>query len=129
MVSDLGFNPYTSLLCAHDEMLSGNPGLAEKMVAASVRGWEKYVASPEETNQYIHRVNPEIDLDILAYGAGTIKPLVIDRESQQHRIGTMSRERWQELADQLVASGQLKKEDEHVNDAFSTKFLPVDQHP
>ncbi len=123
MVSDLGFNPYTSLLFTSDKVAAEQPELVRKMVAASVRGWAKYVESPSETNRHIHGVNPEMDLDILAFGAESIKPLVLDQSAEQHGIGAMSRERWQTLADQLIEIDQLKPSDAQVDRAFTTKFL------
>ena len=83
MVSDLGFNPYTSLLFTHADRPRDEAELVGKMVAASIRGWAKYIESPDETNRYIHQVNPEMDLDILAFGAKAIAPLVLDDESRR----------------------------------------------
>ena len=80
MVSDLGFNPYTSLLFAHEALPKEDPDLVRKMVAASIRGWEQYLESPDEANRTIHQVNPQMDLDILAFGAKEIVPLVLDEE-------------------------------------------------
>jgi len=127
MLSDLGFNPYTSLLFTHDDQLREDPELVRKLVAASVRGWETYLQSPDRTNQYIHKVNPEMDRDILDYGAETLTPLVLDSTSEQKGIGTMSRSRWQTLADQLIESDQLKASEAHVERAFTTRFLPSDR--
>jgi len=123
MLSDLGFNPYTSLLCTHDDQLQDRPQLVQRMVAASIRGWEKYIESPETANKRIHEANPEMDLDILDYGAETLKPLVFDSAARQYGVGTMSRARWQMLADQLVESEQLKRKDVHVDKAFTTRFI------
>lgn len=123
MVSDLGFNPYTSVLFTHDEQLRSESDVARKMVAASIRGWAKYIESPEETNRYLHELNPEMDLDILAYGAKTLAPLVLAGETGGLGIGAMSRDRWQTLADQLVESGQLKAKQVHVDQACTTRFL------
>jgi NitT/TauT family transport system substrate-binding protein len=123
MVSDLGFNPYTSLLFTSDRLVADNPELVEKMVAASLRGWQKYLESPEEANYHIHQVNPEMDLEILEFGAEAIRPLVLPAGSQPKDIGAMSRERWQTLADQLIEIGQLKPDDAQVDEVFSTKFL------
>jgi NitT/TauT family transport system substrate-binding protein len=123
MVSDLGFNPYTSLLFAHEALPKDEPELVRKMVAASIRGWQRYLDSPEETNRYIHEVNPQMDLDILAFGAKEIAPLVLDEESRAHGIGTMTRARWQTLADQLIETDQLKAADAQVDAAFTTEFL------
>lgn len=123
MLSDIGFNPYTSLLCTHDDQLDDHPQLVRKMVAASIRGWENYIQSPEEANRRIHQANPEMDLDILEYGAETLKPLVMDSTAKQKGVGTMSRARWQTLADQLVESEQLKRKEVHVEKAFTMQFL------
>jgi NitT/TauT family transport system substrate-binding protein len=123
MVSELGFNPYTSLLFTSEAVLTGSGEVARKMVAASVRGWAKYVESPQETNRYIHQVNPQMDLDILEFGAKEIVPLVLDDESRRLGIGTMSLARWQALAEQLIETDQLKPNDVKVEEAFTTRFL------
>ncbi len=124
LVSDLGFNPYTSLLFTSDALVARQPQLVEKMVAASVRGWQRYIESPEEANRRIHEVNPEMDLDILAFGAEAIRPLVRNDDSQQQGIGTMSAERWNTLADQLIETGQLKPADAQPDRAWTSQFLP-----
>jgi NitT/TauT family transport system substrate-binding protein len=123
MLSDLGFNPYTSLLFTDDDHVREDSQLVRKMVAASVRGWTKYIASPEEANRAIHKMNPEMDMDILAFGATTLEPLVFNGEAEQHGIGTMSHARWQTLADQLVECEQLKRADAQVDRAYTTEFL------
>ncbi|MEX2112005.1 MAG: ABC transporter substrate-binding protein [Pirellulales bacterium] len=124
LVSDLGFNPYTSLLFTSDALVAEQPQLVEKMVAASVRGWQKYLESSTETNRRIHDVNPEMDLDILAFGAEAIRPLVLNDDSRRLGIGTMSAERWQTLAEQLIEIGQLKVAEAQADRAWTSKFLP-----
>jgi NitT/TauT family transport system substrate-binding protein len=124
MLSDLGFNPYTSLLFTHESQLTEGPDIARKIVAASIRGWATYIESPDEANRAIHRANPEMGLDILAFGAETLRPLVLDAVAKERGIGTMSRARWQTLADQLVETEQLKRPDVHVEHAFTSEFLP-----
>jgi len=127
MVSELGFNPYTSVLFTHDAQSREQKEIVGKMVAASVRGWAHYVKSPEAANRLIHRENHEMDLDILDFGAAALVPLVLDDAAEQQGVGTMSRARWQTLADQLVESGQLKPGQVHVDEAFTTSFLHPDQ--
>ena len=39
LVSDLGFNPYASLLIANGDLLKSKPDVARRMTAASLRGW------------------------------------------------------------------------------------------
>jgi len=43
MVSDLGFNPYTSVLFCHADTIRDQPEMVRNMVSASIRGWEKYL--------------------------------------------------------------------------------------
>ncbi len=124
MVSELGFNPYTSVLVTRDAMIAEHPERVKKMVAASVRGWEKYLRAPDETNAYIHRMNPQMDLDILAYGAKTLEPLVLDRAAESEGIGTMSRARWRQLADQLIETRQLKAERADVDERLYHAISP-----
>jgi NitT/TauT family transport system substrate-binding protein len=123
MVSDLGFNPYASVLFTSDSQLDKHPDVVGKMVAASVRGWVQYIESPDAANQLIHKLNPEMDLDILEFGATAIKPLVLDEAAKQEGIGTMSRARWQTLLDQLIECEQLKPGAVEIDRAFTTRFL------
>jgi NitT/TauT family transport system substrate-binding protein len=124
LVSDLGFNPYTSLLFTSDALVAERPEVVAKMVAASIRGWQKYLESPEAANERIHQANPEMDADVLEFGAEAIRPLVLNEEAKQQGLGVMSAERWQTLANQLIEIGQLKAEDAHVERAWTSKFLP-----
>src|SRR5690606_10550251 len=112
---------YTSILFTHERQIAERPEVVRKMVAASRRGWARYLEAPEKANAAIHKLNPEMDLDILEYGAETLRPLVLDSDSQRHGIGTMSRQRWQTLEEQLVASGQLKPGTVRVDAAFTDR--------
>lgn len=123
MLSTLGYNPYSSTLITTDDQIARHGDVVHKMVAASARGWAEYLRSPEETNRYIHKLNPEMELDVLDKGAETLGPLVMDDVTREHGIGYMTRERWQTLADQLIASDQLKPADAHVDAAFTDRFL------
>ncbi len=130
MLADLGFNPYTSLLFTSEKTLREQPELVRKMAAATVAGWARYLADPNPANALIHRLNPQMDMDILEYGAKAIKPLVLAGEgfndaeaTQPLAIGRMTRERWQELADQIIWCGQLKPDEVDVDKAFTTEFL------
>jgi NitT/TauT family transport system substrate-binding protein len=123
LVADLGFNPYTSVLFTRETLLRDHADVARAMVAASIRGWEHYLAEPAETNQYIHEVNPEMGLEALAFGVEALAPLVRNKEADAVGIGHMSAERWQTLADQLVEIGSLEAGVVRANEAFTTEFL------
>jgi len=129
MLSDLDFNPYTSVLFTSEAVLREQPDVARRMVAASARGWAKYLASPHPTNQKIGEANREIDLDILSAGGESIRPLVLGEVTQKEGIGAMSLARWQTLANQLYESGQLKTPLADVQKAFTTELLAARTTP
>jgi len=120
LVSEIGYNPYTSVLVGRGALLKDRPELARKIVRASVRGWKKYLEDPTETNRLIHEKNPEMSLEVLTEGLAEMRPLC--------GLGPMSLNRWSTLAEQLAeiealtsgpsASGQ------NPAAAFTNEFLP-----
>ncbi|MGE3315997.1 MAG: ABC transporter substrate-binding protein [Planctomycetaceae bacterium] len=123
MVSDLGYNPYTSVMIAGGESVREKPDLVRKMVGATVRGWKKYLEQPDETNAHIAGLNPQMGRDVLDYGVKALKPLCITKETPIDSIGTMSPERWEKLAKQLEEVGAIKPGSVDPKAAFSTEFL------
>jgi NitT/TauT family transport system substrate-binding protein len=123
LVSDLGFNPYTSLLFTTDTLVEKEPEIVRRMVAASVRGWQDYLQDPEPTNRHIQELNPVVDLESLAFAARQIAPLIVAGDEHERGLGTMTPERWQTLLDQLVESGQLTAGSVEPRQAFTTDFL------
>jgi NitT/TauT family transport system substrate-binding protein len=122
LVSDLGFNPYSSCLMMHEQRLADDKVLAAKMVKAVRRGWRAYLRNPEPVNRLINRDNPEMDLDSLRFAVDAIRPLCLGGEINEDSIGTMSDERWQTLASQLVDVGLLESA-EPSRDAYTLQFL------
>lgn len=127
MVAELGFNPYTSVLFTSEAYVRAHADVVAKLVEASVRGWQHYLTSPEPTNQYIHEVNPEMSLAALAYGIEALRPLVRGEADDEQGLGSMTRERWQTLADQLVEIEAIERSAVNVDQAFTTRFLPPGQ--
>jgi len=123
MVSDLGFNPYTSALLVNEALAKEQPEVVRKMVRASRRGWQKYLADPGPTNGYIHEQNPEMPLDVLQFGVEALKPLCLPHDLPESTLGQMTPERWETLAAQMVESGSLAADSVDVIRAFSLEFL------
>ncbi len=124
LVADIGFNPYASVLITTQEHIAADPQLVAAVVQASVKGWAKYLAEPEATNRHINSLNPEMGLDILAYGAAESAAMVLDRVAQQHGLGHMTLQRWQELLAQMVAAGLIEAGVVDATTAFTNRFLP-----
>ena len=117
MVSDLGYNPYTSLLITTQKNLTENRDLNDRMVRASKKGWIKYLQSPADTNKHLHALNEEMGLDILAFGAETLRNLCLPENMPEEQLGQMTADRWQQLRDQLIEI-ELIDETVDANSAF-----------
>ena len=124
LVADIGFNPYASVLIATEETIAAQPKLVAAVVRASVKGWAQYLADPIATNRHINSLNPQMSLEILAYGAEQSKALVLDEIAQKNGLGTMTAARWQDLLQQMVAADLIAKDAVDAQAAFSSRFLP-----
>lgn len=122
MLSDIGFNTYTSMLVVSRELMTKQPELVTKMVRATARGWERYLKEPAETNTFIHDQNTEMSLEILAFGVEALRPLCVMKDSEP--VGSMSKERWEQLIQQMTAAGSLTGQALDPAAAFSNEFLP-----
>jgi NitT/TauT family transport system substrate-binding protein len=57
MVSDLGWNPYSSVLVTRGELIRENPELVAAFVKATRKGWQNYISQPAEGNKAILAAN------------------------------------------------------------------------
>lgn len=121
MLSDLGFNPYTSCLFTSEKIANKNSEMVKKFVAATQQGWIDYLDDPEKANKEMEKLNKEHDLQALNDGATAAKPLCQPNAATQ--VGIMTRERWDELVKQLQSIKMLKPDFE-IGAAYSLDFLP-----
>jgi NitT/TauT family transport system substrate-binding protein len=123
MVSDAGFNPYTSLLATTTEYTKKNPELVKRMVQACQEGWQKYLSEPEETNKFILTQNEHgLTTEALAYGVEKMKPLCINDAVKLENVGAMTAERWNELVSQMVALKLIDSAKVKAEECFNTSF-------
>lgn len=105
-VSDIGYNPYTTVLAASEATLHSKPDMAKSMVAAVRDGWRAYLDNPGPTNQRMHDMNPAMDASTFAEVAEAQKPLI----ETSAGLGTMTMERWQTLIQQLKDLGDIPRD-------------------
>ena len=125
MVSEIGFDPYTSMVITSDAFADKNPKTVKAFARACQKGWEHYLENPDKTNAHIQTVNPQIDAKTLKYAVEQIKPLCLPKEmdaKQDNRLGTMSKARWTTLRDQLIDVKLLPYAAES-NGAWTNAFL------
>jgi NitT/TauT family transport system substrate-binding protein len=123
LLSEIGFNPYTSALITSDDMIQKSPETVEKMVRASVRGWTTYMDDPARTNAFIHGLNPEMDPEVLEYGARAILPLMKTSDGMDVPVGHMEAVRWEGLLGQLEEIDVITPGTVDPHRAFTTRFL------
>lgn len=121
MLSDLGFNPYTSCLIASEKFIAQNPEVVQKFVRASQKGWNDYLENPEKANLEMEKLNKEHDLQALNAGAAATAKLC--KPIPSTKVGTMTEARWVKLVEQLQSIEMLKSDFE-MGKAFSLEFLP-----
>lgn len=122
MVADIGFNPYSSVLMTADSYNGENADLVRKFVNASIRGWKKYLESPEETNAHINKLNPEMSVEVLRFGVDAIKEHClgdVDRDA----LGTMTAERWRTLVEQLETLKLIDAGSVPYTEAFTEAYV------
>ncbi len=103
-VSEIGYDPYTTVLAISGESLRKNPDRAKAMVAAVREGWQSYLNDPKAINQQMHQLNPTMDLETFAQVAEVQKPFI-----GKDPLGTMSRERWETLIAQFKELGDIQQ--------------------
>ena len=110
-------------------LLREDKALANRFLrsSASVESIRKQIEAHTTLRE---KVSTSVDLPlsheckrVLAYGAETLKPLVMDAVAEQRGVGIMTRARWQALSDQLVESKQLKPAQADIAGAFTNRFL------
>ena len=127
MVSEIGFNPYASLLTTTRQTCNQDSELVAKVVHASIRGWKHYLSDPQKTNELIDQLNPDMNPQALAYGVQQISRLCRPGGESSPPLGSMTRERWQTLIDQLVETKLVAPGSVAVEETFSNDFLPSGQ--
>jgi NitT/TauT family transport system substrate-binding protein len=116
MLSDIGYNPYASVLVTSEDVLKEQPEIVRSMVTASRLGWTAYLDTPDATNHRLHRENEDMSLAALDYGATALHDLC--QTENNAPIGSMTAGRWQELIDQLVELDIIDRDSVKPQDCF-----------
>jgi NitT/TauT family transport system substrate-binding protein len=122
LVSDIGFNPYASVLVTTEKVIKEKPELVRSVVSASLAGWERYLADPAATNAAIHEMNKEMSPEILEFGAQEMRPLCATTEGIPFCGMTLNR--WQLLVSQIEEIEDIPKGSVKPEECFTTQFLP-----
>ena len=121
MVSDIGFNPYASVLITTDKVIAEQPELVQSVVSASVEGWNRYLTDPAATNAAIHALNKDMSPAALEFGATAMAPLCKTVDGMS--ACGMTLERWLLLVKQIEEIDDIETGSVQPNECFTVRFL------
>jgi NitT/TauT family transport system substrate-binding protein len=125
MVSDLGFNPYASILITTGKRVREQPAEVKQMVQACIDGWKRYLEEPSKANARILKENDQgMTAEALAYGVEKLMPLCVPSGTDANQVGVMTSQRWDELVSQLVELKMVDASKVKASDCYDLKFLP-----
>jgi NitT/TauT family transport system substrate-binding protein len=122
-MSDIGYNPYASLLVTTESYAKQHADTCRRMVQASIEGWQKYLSEPQQSNAVILAANKQgLTKEALDYGVEALTPLCYENGNAEG-IGAMNPERWTQLADTLVDLKLIDRSKLNVSASYTTEFL------
>lgn len=125
MVSDLGWNPYASVLITTGKLIREQPDLVREFVHATVQGWQNYLSDPELGNAAILSANEHgMTSEALEYGVRELIPLVTPKGMSGDDFGRMTLDRWERLISQMDAIDPTEAGKVSAGDCFDDSFLP-----
>ena len=123
MVSELGWNPYSSVLVTTGELIRSEPEKVARFVEATRRGWQAYFENAAAGNAAILAANQHgMTAEVLKFGSEQMRPLAMP-EADPQTLGQMELERWQQLVDQMVELELISAGSVDPQQCFTKKFL------
>ena len=124
MLSDLGWNPYSSVLITTGDLIRDQPDLVQEFVSATQQGWINYLEDPGKGNEAILEANQHgMTAEALAFGSSELVKLALPDGMPIKRTGSMTLQRWEMLVEQMVNLKLVDPEKVKPTDCFSTEFL------
>lgn len=105
LIADEGYNPYLGVVFTSGKLIRDKPELVRAFVRAARAGWKSYLADPAPANAVMGKLNLAMSPETFAAAAAKQKPLI----EEGGKLGTMTRERWVELGNQLTELGVIDK--------------------
>jgi NitT/TauT family transport system substrate-binding protein len=109
LVADEGFNPYVAVVITRRALFKEQPDRVRAFARATQEGWRAYLDDPAPANAAMGKLNTSMTAATFAAAAAAQRPLIETDETKKRGLGTMTRARWDTLAQQLVELGVLAK--------------------
>ncbi|NOQ35174.1 MAG: transporter substrate-binding domain-containing protein [Methylococcaceae bacterium] len=101
-----GVNFYGDNLFTTETEIKNHPQRVEKMIKATLKGWQYALKYPDEINQLIHqKYNPKLSLEKLAFEAKMIDKMIL---SELVSLGEIDPKRYQHIEETYISLGLSK---------------------
>lgn len=127
LLSDEGYPSYAAIILARNALISEQPEMVRRFVAASIKGWESYIyANPAAANRLILADNPDMRQDVIDQAIDKIRrhELLRHTDAPAHTIGAMDNARWHKFFTAMTQNG-VYPPTLNWQAAFTTQFLPT----
>src|SRR6056297_1590598 len=124
MVSDLGWNPYSSVIITTEEKIRKQPDLVRRFVEATQTGWQNHLQDPTAGNAAILVANEHgMTQEALDFGSSELVALALPEQLPLEEVGRMSLERWQTLVEQMDQLDPDQQGSVDPEACFTNEFL------
>jgi len=124
MLSDLGWNPYSSVLVTRGDLIREQPELVRHFVAATRLGWQNYVVDPTAGNSAILAANKHgMTQEALQFGSSELVSLAKPEPLTISDVGTMSADRWSTLISQMESINLIKPGSVKAEECYDLQFI------
>lgn len=124
MVSELGFNPYSSVIITTGKLIREDPELVQRFVSSVRQGWRNYLTDASAGNELILAANEQgMTAEALLFGAKTMRDLAMPDDAAIETVGTMSADRWETLFDQLTELKLVDPSKVNASECYTLQFL------
>ncbi len=105
-----------------EQLIADEPELIARFLKATLKGLEFSFAHPEETLDIVLRYAEKEDRDHMRFMLQAEQAAAVSAVTQEHGLGWMTRQQWQDFHDLLVRYQALNRELD-VERAFTARFL------
>lgn len=113
-------NFYTPLLIANEDIIENNPGLVEKFLLATTKGYEYAINNPDQAADILLKIVPELSPDLVKASQGY---LAQEYKNDADRWGEMKAETWENFSTFMYENDLITTKIDALK-AFDNSFLP-----
>lgn len=121
-LSDYGISWYGNMYFTTEKYMNEHPDILKKYCRAVSRGWEYALEHPDEAVQFLVKHNPKADTTFQKEIMKLLPKYLTSKDTKEHSFGWMSKEKWEEIQNELLEQEFVKKTSEPSN-YFTNKFV------